>query len=127
MPYKLRNNRHHKFNKTIYKITNWPEYNQALIKNDNGKRYPRDVLYFKTAESEGKTYHKTQKPIALCEYMINTYTNESELVLDNCIGSGTTAIACINTKRKFIGFENDNTYFELATKRIEEHKCKINI
>ena len=86
--------------------------------------YPTTILRF---ASDKDKIHSTQKPVALFEYLIETYSNEGDLVLDNCIGSGTTAIACINTKRKFIGFENDNTYFELANKRIEEHKRKINI
>lgn len=64
--------------------------------------------------------HPTQKPIELCEYFINTYTNKNDLILDNCIGSGTKAIACINTSRNYIGFELDNTYYEVANKRIEE-------
>jgi site-specific DNA-methyltransferase (adenine-specific) len=64
--------------------------------------------------------HPTQKPVALLEYLIKTYTNEGEVVLDNCMGSGSTGIACINTNRKFIGFELDEDYFEIAKKRIEE-------
>lgn len=80
--------------------------------------YPTSILEF---SSEGKTIHPTQKPISLLEYLIKTYTNENETVLDNCIGSGSTAIACINTNRNYIGFEMDNTYYELANKRIEEH------
>lgn len=66
--------------------------------------------------------HPTQKPVALFEYLVKTYTQESETVLDNCMGSGTTAIACINTNRNFIGFELDATYFNLANERIEERK-----
>ena len=62
--------------------------------------------------------HPTQKPVALFEYLIKTYTNEGDLVLDNCMGSGTTAIACINTNRNYIGFELDKEYYELAKKRI---------
>ena len=69
--------------------------------------------------------HPTQKPVALFEYLIKTYTNENETVLDNCIGSGTTAIACMNTKRNFIGFELDKTYYDLANKRIENHKKEM--
>ena len=65
--------------------------------------------------------HQTQKPVALFEYLIKTYTNEGEIILDNCIGSGTTAIACINTNRNFIGFELDETYFDLANERINKH------
>ena len=66
--------------------------------------------------------HPTQKPFPLMEYLIKTYTNEGETVLDNCMGSGTTAIACLNTNRNYIGFELDETYFNLANERIE--KCK---
>ena len=90
--------------------------------SNDGKRFPRSVQYFKTAESEGKTLHPTQKPVALFEYLIKTYTSEDETVLDNCMGSGTTAIACINTNRNFIGFELDETYFNLANERIVNHK-----
>lgn len=87
-------------------------------RNDNeGTRYPRTVQYFKTAETEGKL-HPTQKPIALCEYLIKTYTNEEDAVLDNCMGSGTTGVACINTNRKFIGIEKDKNYFNIAKNRI---------
>jgi site-specific DNA-methyltransferase (adenine-specific)/modification methylase len=85
-----------------------------------GERYPVDVVYFKTAESEGKVLHPTQKPVALFEYLIKTYTNEGEIVLDNCIGSGTTAIAALKSNRKFIGFEIEEKYIEIANKRILE-------
>ena len=79
--------------------------------------YPRSVQKFK---SEGKTVHPTQKPVELMEYLIRTYTNPGETVLDNTMGSGTTGIACVNTGRNFIGIELDPTYFELAKKRIED-------
>jgi site-specific DNA-methyltransferase (adenine-specific) len=62
--------------------------------------------------------HPTQKPVALCEYLIKTYTNEGDLVLDNCIGSGTTAIAAINTNRNYIGFELEKKYYDIALERI---------
>jgi len=83
------------------------------------ENYPRDILQF---PSDTNTTHPTQKPVALFEYLIRTYTNENETILDNCMGSGTTAIACINTSRKFIGFELDETYFNLANERISNHK-----
>jgi len=67
--------------------------------------------------------HPTQKPVELLEYLINTYTNESEIVLDNCIGSGSTGVACINTNRRFIGFELDKDYFKIAENRIQEAIC----
>ena len=68
--------------------------------------------------NEGKTAHPTQKPVALMEYLIKTYTNEGETVLDFTMGSGTTGIACKNTGRKFIGIEKDETYFKIAQDRI---------
>ena len=64
--------------------------------------------------------HPTQKPVSLCEYLIKTYTNEGDVVLDNCMGSGSTGVACVNTDRKFIGIELDNTYFEIAKERINK-------
>lgn len=65
-------------------------------------------------------FHPTQKPVALLEYLIRTYTNEGETVLDNCMGSGSTGVACVNTNRNFIGIELDENYYEIAKKRIEE-------
>jgi len=79
--------------------------------------YPRQHLEF---SSEGSTVHPTQKPVALFEYLIKTYTNEGDLVLDNCAGSGTTAIACINTNRKYILIEKEQEYIDIINKRIEE-------
>ena len=63
--------------------------------------------------------HPTQKPVELLEWLVKTYTNEGETVLDNCMGAGSTGVACLNTNRKFIGIELDNTYFEIAKDRIE--------
>ena len=83
----------------------------------DGKRYPKNLIKFNRDKDK---LHPTQKPVSLCEYLIQTYTNEGDVVLDNCMGSGTTGIACLNTNRKFIGMELDNTYFEIAKKRIEE-------
>lgn len=97
----------------------------ALIENASGDRNPRSVQYFKTAESEGK-HHPTQKPVALMEYLIRTYTQEGEVVLDNCAGSGTTGVACANTGRRFIGIERDPEYFEIARSRIEQaHQARV--
>ena len=80
--------------------------------------YPRDVLEIASA---GNPVHPTQKPVALMEYLIKTYTNEKDVVLDFCMGSGTTAIAAINTNRNYIGFENDEKYFNLAMNRIKDN------
>ena len=97
--------------------------NGNLIINESGDRNPRSVIYFRTAECEGKL-HPTQKPVALIEYLIKTYTNEGETVLDFTIGSGSTGVACINTNRNFIGIEKDETYFKIAQKRVDEAKNK---
>lgn len=87
----------------------------------NTYRYPTTVLRFPVVNNDStnelKT-HPTQKPVALMEYLIRTYTNEGDLVLDNCMGSGTTGVACINTGRSFIGFEKDADYFNIAHDRI---------
>lgn len=79
--------------------------------------YPRQVL---DIASEGATLHPTQKPVALMEYLIRTYTQEGETVLDNCMGSGTTGVACVNTGRRFIGIEKEVKYFDIAYRRIED-------
>ena len=92
--------------------------------NQIGKEYmsytgfPNDVLYYPNVIGK-KAIHPTQKPVELVEYLIKTYTNEGDVVLDNCMGSGTTAIASINTKRNFIGFETEKKYFDIANERIE--------
>jgi site-specific DNA-methyltransferase (adenine-specific) len=97
---------------------------EVHVKNESGLRYPRSVQYFKTAESEGKVLHPTQKPIMLMEWLIKTYTNENEIVLDNCIGVGTTAIAAIRTNRRYIGIEIDKKYFDIAKERIDNEMVK---
>lgn len=74
------------------------------------------------SNSKEKVGHPTQKPVALIEYLIKTYSNEDDLILDNTMGSGTTAVACINTNRKFIGIELDENYYNIACKRVEEAK-----
>lgn len=97
----------------------WGEQRDYENKNDTGLRYPRTVQYFRTAESEGKL-HPTQKPQALFEYLIRTYSQEGDVVLDSCIGSGTTAIAALSTGRKYIGIELEQKYFEITNDRIEQ-------
>ena len=86
---------------------------------DTGYRYPVDVLEI-NREKLGSNVHPTQKPVALMEYLIKTYTNENETVLDFTFGSGTTGVACVNTNRKFIGIEMDDKYFDIGSKRILE-------
>ena len=82
-------------------------------------KYPESIIAF-SSRDVARGLHPTQKPVALMEYLIRTYTNECDLVLDNCMGSGTTGVACINTNRIFIGIENDEKYFEIASNRINE-------
>ena len=85
---------------------------------NKGTRYPKTVKKIKREFG----LHPTQKPVALFEYLIKTYTNEGETVLDNCIGSGTTAIASINTNRNYIGIEKEKEYVDIANERINNHK-----
>lgn len=80
--------------------------------------YPSNILKF----NADRGLHPTQKPVKLLEYLIKTYTNEGQTILDNCMGSGSTGIACLNTNRNFIGIELDKNYFDIASKRINEHK-----
>ena len=100
--------------------------------NQVGKEYeaftgfPHNVLEYPNVIGK-QTLHPTQKPVALFEYLIKTYTNEGEVVLDNCIGSGTTAIACINTNRNFIGIELQEEYYKLAINRVNKHIIDHNL
>lgn len=117
--------------KTDKRVTNKPKQknNSSIVSakgfknikpySDDGTRYPNDILEFNRVPL-GKTIHPTQKPVPLLEYLIKTYTNENDVVLDNCMGSGSTGIACINTNRHFIGIEKDDEYFEIAKRRIFE-------
>lgn len=87
-----------------------------MVRTENtGERYPLTILKFKRDKEK---LHPTQKPVALLEYLIKTYTNEGETVLDNCMGSGSTGIACLKTNRNFIGIEKDDKYFDIACNRI---------
>jgi len=99
-------------------------YNNAGIKNtvyhkkDNGWQMPKSIIHFKNG---GKMMHPTQKPIELMEYLIKTYTNEGDTVLDNTMGSGTTNLACIKLKRKSIGIEKEKQYYDVAVRRASEY------
>ncbi len=98
-------------------------YGKTLIGISGGgstERYPRSVQVFKT-DKQKEALHPTQKPVSLLEYLIKTYTNEGETVLDNCMGSGSTGVACINTNRNFIGIELDDNYFNIAKNRINTY------
>src|SRR5699024_8096623 len=94
------------------------------------KRYPKSILTYNGRKGDCnnvKRVHPTQKPVPLFEYLINTYTQEGETILDNCIGSGTTAIAAINTNRNYIGIEKEKEYVDIANERINNHmKGEVN-
>jgi DNA modification methylase len=110
------------YNKGFRKNQNtgsYGDFDSVEVKSE-GKRYPTDVIYYATAESEGAVLHPTQKPLALMEYLIKTYSTEGDLVLDNSMGSGTTGVACKNLNRNFIGMELEEEYFNIATKRIHD-------
>lgn len=89
----------------------------SLTEYDSTERYPRSVQFFSSDKQRG-SYHATQKPVALMEWLIRTYSNIGDVVLDFCMGSGTTGVACINTDREFIGMEADADIFQVATDRI---------
>lgn len=102
------------------------EFKGGFFKTEKNKkgsqRYPKNIINISTQSTEcanSKRLHPTQKPTSLLEYLIKTYTNENELVLDFTMGSGSTGVACINTNRKFIGIELDENYFDIAVNRIE--------
>jgi DNA modification methylase len=83
-------------------------------------RYPTNILDYKCVDNYSRL-HSSEKPVELLEYLIKTYTTENQIILDNCIGSGSTAIASINTNRNYIGFENDPSYYPVAVERIKNH------
>lgn len=98
--------------------SNYGERGVAYTESLDGARNPLSILSYPRDSSR---YHPTQKPVALCEYLIKTYTNEEDIVLDNCMGSGSVGVACLNTGRKFVGIELDDKYFDIAKKRIENN------
>ena len=100
------------------KLTSGKPYKQKFT------NYPKELVEFPVVTKDEATEHETQKPIGLTEYLIKTYSNEGDTVLDNTMGSGTTGIGCINTNRKFIGIEKKDKYFKLARNRIKEHLNK---
>lgn len=106
--------------------SNYRIFRESTTRSD-GERYPVDVLKYTAHAFNVKKYHPTQKPISLLEYLIKTYTNEGDLVLDNTMGGGSTGVACVNTKRDFIGMELEQKYFDIARKRINEASKNIQL
>jgi len=112
-------NTYTKYLDTVNKTQVYGKCNKEISGGGETDRYPRSVITF-ASDKQTCYLHPTQKPLALFEYLVKTYTNEGEIVLDNCMGSGTTAVACINTNRNYIGFELDTTYCDIANKRIQD-------
>lgn len=108
-------------NLKIFGKKNNESLNKVYVKKYTN--YPKSIINF---PRDSKTFHPTQKPVALFEYLIKTYTKEGETVLDNCMGSFTTVIACINTNRNYIGFELDKDYWEKGNERVEKHLKEMN-
>jgi DNA modification methylase len=106
------------------KTENYGKQTSVNSKNKNGDRYPKNIISIKNVH-RANSVHPTQKPVLLMEYLIKTYTNENETVLDFTMGSGSTGVACVNTNRNFIGIERDNKYFEIATNRIKENEYNL--
>lgn len=90
------------------------------------EKYPTSILTFRKPTNKERR-HPTQKPVALLEYLVKTYTQEDEIVLDNCMGSGSTGVACININRRFLGMELDEKYFSVAEDRIKEHAQQLKL
>ena len=100
----------------------YSQYNNHGISRKGN--YPKTIIRIANPSGAGHL-HPTQKPVALFEYLIRTYTNEGETVLDNCAGSGTTAIACLNTNRNYILIEKEQEYIDIINKRIAEHEQQL--
>jgi site-specific DNA-methyltransferase (adenine-specific) len=99
--------------------SNHVQYDKIKKKYDPNFVQPSTVLNFNVVPNRNGKLHPTQKPVDLCEYLILTYSDEGETILDNCMGSGSTGVACLNINRNFIGIEKDITYFTIAKQRIE--------
>jgi DNA modification methylase len=115
-----------KSGKALKKTSNYGNF-EKVETGGNTERHPRSIIEFNVVNSQHGIVHPTQKPVALFEYLIKTYTNEGETVLDNCMGSGTTAIACINTNRNYIGFEKEEKYYQIIQDRIKKHTPQLKL
>lgn len=115
-----------KIEKPIYRAPRknrlYPDIKNGNIQTHTG--YPHHLLEFENAAKDGQRLHPTQKPVALLEYLVKTYTHEGDTVLDNCMGSGSTGVACVRTGRHFIGMEKDPNYFQIAQERIEKERTQ---
>ena len=119
---KHRNHRRHKIGSELNEnIKNRCYGNFGNVEDEiTNVKYPTSIISIPKTHIKDKYYHPTQKSVALLEYLIKTYTDEEMLVLDNCMGSGSTGVACVNTNRKFIGIELDENYYDISCKRIKD-------
>ena len=129
---KIRDRRKENFFKTTDKnLSNSPVNKGTKMAYSSGYnpnyKNPIDVIFHSNHFEKSAKYHPTQKPVELLEYLIKTYTRDNDIVLDNCMGSGSTGVACVNTKRDFIGMELDKEYFHIAEKRIQEAQSEIRL
>ena len=118
-PIKFKGNKNHASTARSGSSNIYGLYENKAGVDTNDMKYPSSIIEIKSTDST-KNLHPTQKPVALMEYLIKTYTNENETVLDFTMGSGTTGVACVNLNRNFIGIEKDDKYFEIAKKRITD-------
>ena len=119
-PQKMKGTPYERDNKQKHKDHSLSKGLKPIKQKNDGFRFPKTIQMFPRDYSAQSRLHPTQKPVALMEYLIKTYTNENETVLDFTFGSGTTGVACMNTNRKFIGIEMDDHYFDIGSKRILE-------
>lgn len=112
------------YRKRLSASSNYGKVQDVTITDNKGFRYPTTIINF---PRDTDKLHPTQKPLALISYLIQTYTNEGDLVLDNCMGSGTTAVACTELKRNFIGFELDKGYYDIAIKRLDKARAELTL
>ena len=110
----------HKRGGGAHRLTNNYNFFYDIENELSNEHYPRDVQKVVWRKVGVKTIHPTQKPISVCEYFIKTYSNEGAIILDNCMGSGSTGVACVNTNRRFIGIEKEQKYFDIAKERIRK-------
>ena len=103
---------------------NYGKIKGGVLSESNGERFPVDIIAY---HRDSDSFHPTQKPVDLLRYLIRTYSNEGDTILDNCMGSGTTAVACIKEKRHFIGFELNKEYYAKACRRIEEARKNLTL
>ena len=117
-PQMMQGNQHYRGGGGKRTSTNYKSFSPLTYSMSN-TYYPRDVLKVNWKDSSERL-HPTQKPVSLCEYFIKTYSNKGDIILDPFIGSGTTAVAAVNTGRKYIGFEQDDNYFDIAQNRLDK-------